>query len=138
VQNPRRTVDFQALNKHAVRETHHMEKKTIFDSWNEYHSVPICEEDRHLTIFITPWGRHKNRTAPQGYIASGDGYTRHYIPNKTKCVDDALLLSNSIKESFYQAAQWLDICGHIGIILNQQNSLDLIFPQCMSGHVEGT
>ena len=64
---PRRTVDFQTLNIHAIRETHHTaspflqarsvpacKKKTIFDAWNGYHSVPIRDEDRHLTTFITP------------------------------------------------------------------------------------
>ena len=84
---PRRTVDFQPLNKYAARETHHTQspflqaravprnmRKTVFDAWNGYHSVPICEEDRHLTTFITPWGRYRYRTAPQRYIASGDGY----------------------------------------------------------------
>ena len=40
------------------------------------------------------------------------------IPNKTKCVDDTLLWSNNIEESFYQAAQWLDRCGRNGITLN--------------------
>ena len=86
---PRRTVDFQALNLHATRETHHTQspfhqarsipsnkKKTVFDCWNGYHSVPLHKDDRHLTTFITPWGRYRYKTAPQGYIASGDGYSR--------------------------------------------------------------
>ena len=76
---PRRTVDMQVLNKHAVRETHHTQspflqatlvpagtKKTITDAWNGYHSVPIREGDRHLTTFITPWGRYRYKTCPQG------------------------------------------------------------------------
>ena len=134
---PRRTVDFQPLNVHSTRETHHTPspfhqarsvppntKKTVLDAWNGYHSVPIHEDDRHFTTFITPWGRYRYKTAPQGYIASGDGYTRRYdeivaeIPNKTKCVDDVLLWSNSLKESFFQTAQWLHLCGQNGIILN--------------------
>ncbi|CAG2222072.1 unnamed protein product [Mytilus edulis] len=136
---PRRTVDFQPLNVHATRETHHTpspfhqarsvpngKRKTVFDAWNGYHSVPIPEEDRHLTTFITPWGRYRYKTAPQGYIASGDAYTRRYdeivadIPNKTKCVDDVLLWADSIEESFFQAVQWLDICGRHGITLNPE------------------
>ena len=134
---PRRTVDFQALNAHATRETHHTQspflqarsvpqgkKKTVCDAWNGYHSVPICPEDRHLTTFITPWGRYRYKTAPQGYIASGDGYTRRYdeivsaIPNKTKCVDDVLLWADTMADSFFQAAEWLDVCGRNGIVLN--------------------
>ena len=120
---PRRTVDFQPLNTHATRETHHTQspfhqarsvpankKKTVLDAWNGYHSVPIREEDRHLTTFITPWGRYRYKTAPQGYIVSGDGYTRRYdaivadIPNKTKCIDDVLLWADTIEQSFLQTA----------------------------------
>ena len=134
---PRRTVDLQNLNRHAVRETHHTQPpfhqaravppntyKTVFDAWNGFHSIPIAEEDRHLTTFITPWGRYRYCVAPQGYISSGDGYSRRFdeivatVSRKTKCVDDTLLWSDSIEEAFFQAAQWLDICGHNGIVLN--------------------
>ncbi|XP_038061674.1 uncharacterized protein LOC119732286 [Patiria miniata] len=73
---------------------------------------------------ITPWGRYRYKTAPQGHIASGDGYTRRYhefvsdIPNKTKCVDDVLLWADSLADCFFQAVQWLDTCGRNGITLN--------------------
>ena len=75
-------------------------------------------------LFITPWGRYRYKTAPQGYIASGDGYTRRYdeivahIKNKTKCIDDTLLWAPSIKDSFSSAVEWLDISGRNGITLN--------------------
>ena len=138
---PRRTVDLQALNQHAARETHytsspfqqarmvpHNKKKTVFDAWNGYHSIPLREEDRPYTTFITPWGRYRYCVAPQGYIASGDGYTRRYDEilassnlshnDYTKCSDDALLWSNSIAESFWQAVEWLDISARQGIIQN--------------------
>ena len=126
----RRTIDFQQLNRHATRETHHTQspfhqaravpmhtKKTIFDAWNGYHSVALAESDRHYTTFITPWGRYRYCSAPQGYIASGDAYTARYdslvseVNNKTKCIDDALLWSTSIEDAFHQATEWLDICA---------------------------
>ena len=63
---PRRTIDFQPLNLHATRETHHTQspfhqarsvpqgmKKTVFDAWNDYHSIPLHPDDRHYTTFIT-------------------------------------------------------------------------------------
>jgi hypothetical protein len=56
-------------------------------------------------------GKIPIQTAPQGYIASGDGYTKRYdeivtdIPNKTKCIDDALLWANDLEESFLQAVR---------------------------------
>ena len=134
---PRRTVDFQALNKHASRETHHTPspfhlarsipqnmKKTTCDAWNGYHSVRLEENDRPFTTFITPWGRYQYKVAPQGYIASGDGYTRRYdaiitdIKDKVKCVDDTLLWANDIDESFIKTVQYIELCGRNGIILN--------------------
>ena len=136
---PRRTVDFQALNLHATRETHHTQspfhqawsipsnkKKTVFDCWNGYYSVPLHKDDRHLTTFITTWGRYRYKTAPQGYIASGDGYSRRLdeivaeIPDKTKCIDDTLLWADDIYSSFFQAVDWPDLCGHNGITLNPE------------------
>ena len=134
---PQCTVDFQVLNVHTARQTHHTQspfhrarsvpsgkKKTVFDCWNGYHSIPLHECDQHLTTFITPWGRYRYKTAPHGYIASGDGYSRGFdelvfhIPNKTKCIDDTRLWADNLKESFFQAVTWLDICGHLGITLN--------------------
>ena len=134
---PRRTVDFQALNLHATRETHHTQspfhqirsipsgkKKCVFACWNGHHSVPLHADDRHLTTFITTWGRYRYKTAPQGYIASGDGYSRRFdeivpdVPNKTKVIDDTLLWESTLTDSFHQAVNWLDICGRHGITLN--------------------
>ena len=134
---PRRTVDLQPLNRHAVRETYHTPspfhlaraipphtRKTVFDAWNGYHSIALDERDRHLTTFITPWGRYRYCVAPQGYIASGDGYTRHFdeivadLPCKVKSVDDTLMWADIIEDAFFQAVEWLDPCGHNGITLN--------------------
>ena len=136
---PRRMIDFQALNAHATRETHHTQspfhqarsipsdtKKIVFDYWNGYHSIPLHKDDHHLTTFITPWGRYRYKTALQGYIASGDGYSQRFdelvahVPNKTKCVYDTLLWATDLRKSFFQAVDWLDLCGHHGIILNPE------------------
>ena len=134
------TVDFQALNLQAARETHHTQspfhqarnvppdkKKTVFDCWNGYHSVSLHPDDCHLTTFITPWGRYRYKTAPQDYIASGDKYSRRFdeivlhIPDKTKCIDDTLLWTDNVTASSFQAVDWLDICGLNGIILNPKS-----------------
>ena len=133
----RRTVDFQALNRHACRETHHTPspyqlarevpcntKKTTFDAWNGYHSIKLHKSDHHFTTFNTPWGRYRYLRCPQGYIASGDAYTRRYdeiiaeVKHKVKCIDDTLMWANNIEESYTQAVKYLDLCGRNGIILN--------------------
>lgn len=161
---PRRTVDLQPLNRYATRETHHTQspfhqarsipphtRKTVFDAWNGYHSIPLHEDDRHFTTFITPWGRYRYCVAPQGYVASGDAYTRRFdeivmhIPDKIKIVDDALLWTpiteddNGITESFFQACNWLDTCGHGGVIGNPDKfSLGKLETDIASFHVGDT
>ena len=139
--SPRRCVDLQALNRCATRETHHTPSpfhqarsvprstyKTVLDAWNGYHSVPLHEDDRHLTTFLTPWGRYRYCAAPQGYVSSGDGYTRRYdeivmtadLSHNCymKCIDDTILWGDSIEETFWRTVEWLDMCGHHGITLN--------------------
>ena len=136
---PRLTVDLQALNAHAIRETHHTQSpfnlaraiphnhvKTAFDCWNGYHSVPLHPDDRHLTTFITPWGRYRYRVGPQGYAATGDGYTRRFdeivshIQQRVQCVDDACLWDTSIEQAFFHAVEWLDVCSANGVTLNPE------------------
>ena len=133
---PRRTVDLQAQNRQSVRQTHHVPspfklaesipqntRKTVTDAWNGYHSIPLCEKDRHVTTFITPWGRYRYRVAPQGFLASGDGYTQRFdsiiadFQDKVKCVDDTCMWTYTIEDSFFQACRWLDLCGRKGITL---------------------
>ena len=135
--DPRRTVDMTNLNKCSIRQTHDTippfpqasvvpkeMKKTTIDAWNGYHSILIREEDRHLTTFITPWGRYRYRTAPMGYLCAGDAYTHRYdqitmgFPQLTRCVDDSLLWSSTIAESFHQTAKYLQLVGENGITLN--------------------
>ena len=73
----RRTVDLSPLNKHCLREVHAMRSpfelakgvpektwRTVVDAWNSFHSVPLRNEDKHLTTFITPWGRFRYLRAP--------------------------------------------------------------------------
>ena len=96
---PRRCVDLQPLNKHCQREKWVMTTpskqarsvprntyKTVTDAWNGYHSVPLRNEDQHLTTFITPWGCYRYCRNPQGFVGAGDGNNRRF---------DAVL-SNSI------------------------------------------
>ena len=67
------------------------------NEWHMYHSIPLMEEDRHLTTFLTPWGCLCYHVLPQGYLAVSDGYTDIYdqvtmdFPHPfTRFVDDAI------------------------------------------------
>ena len=134
---PRRTVDLQKLNAQCIRETHHCEspfklacqvpsgmKKTVIDATDGYHSIPLDEASRHLTTFITPWGRYRYLRLPQGFMAAGDAYTRRYdeiikdVNNKVKCVDDALLYEPSISENYKSTWNFLKLCQDYGISVN--------------------
>ena len=137
--DPRRTVDLQALNDVSVRQTHTAESpfhqalsvpkqtiKTVVDAWQGYHSVPLADEDKHFTTFLTPWGRFRYRTCPQGFLASGDAFNARYdkivadFKNKTKCIDDTLLWSDNLEESFYRTCEYLTLCSNAGIIFNKK------------------
>ena len=136
---PRRTVNFVPLNQYSSRETHHTMSpfhqaslvpantyKTVLDAWNGYHSVALDKESRHLTTFLSPFGRYRYRTLPQGYLAAGDAYTERYdriiaeVEDKTKCVDDALLWKPSIEEQFFHTCRYLSLCSKNGIVFNKK------------------
>ena len=104
---PRRTVDLSPLNKHCVREVHPMKSpfesakgippntwRTVTDARNGFHSIPLHPDDKHLTTFITQWGRYRYLKAPQGYASSCDGYNRRMdeitadFERLKWCVDD--------------------------------------------------
>ena len=135
--SPRRVIDYSQLNKHAPRQTHHTKSpyqiavsipgekvKTVLDNWHGYHSVPIMPEDRPLTTFLTPYGRYRYKTTPQGLISAGDGYTQRMdlITDGTKdyehCVDDTILWDDSVEENFFRVCEFIAMCAKAGCIFN--------------------
>ena len=134
---PRRTVDLSPLNKYCKRETHsagspfHLARripcntwKTVTDAWNGYHSVPLRPSDRHLTTFITPFGRWRYTRAPQGFLSSGDGYNRRFeavlegFERKERCVDDTIHYDQNLEEHWWRTIDFLILVGQAGIVLN--------------------
>ena len=134
---PRRTVDLQKLNRQCRRETHHVQspfqlackvppntKRTILDATDGYHAIPLDEASKPLTTFITEWGRFRYCRLPQGFLAAGDAYTRRYdeiikdVPDKIKCVDDALLYDKDITGNYFHTWDYLYLCEQNGITLN--------------------
>jgi len=134
---PRRTVDLSPLNKYCKRETFasespfHMARrvpgntwKTVTDAWNGYHSVPLRESDRHLTTFITPFGRWRYTRAPQGFLSSGDGYNRRFdaiisdFERKERCVDDTIYYDEDLEQHWWRTVKFLSTVGNAGIVLN--------------------
>ena len=138
---PRRTVDLSPLNRYCKRETYAAESpfhitrripgmswKTVTDAWNGYHSVPLRECDRHLTTFITPFGRYRYTRAPQGFLSSGDGYNRRFeailadFDRKERCVDDTCHYDSldDLEKHWWRTIELLSVCGAAGIVLNPE------------------
>ena len=136
--SPRRTVDFQYLNSQCKRETHHTAspfhlacqipphtRKTVLDAVDGYHAIQLDEESQPLTTFITEWGRYYYRRIPQGFLASGDIYTRRYdeiiqdFPRKVKIVDDTLLYDDDVESAFFHTFDYLTLCAQNGIVFNE-------------------
>lgn len=134
---PCRTVDLSPLNKHCQRETFASESpfnlarrvppntwKTVSDAWNSFHSVPLRESNRHLTTFITPFGRWRYRTTPQGFVGSGDGYNRRFdailldFEREERIVDDTLHYDDDLREHWWRTMKFLIRIGQSDIVLN--------------------
>ena len=139
-QGVRRTVDLQPINAASYRETHHCaspfnqasaiprdSKKTVLDAWNGYHSLPLDDESKDLTCFITEWGRYRYRRAPQGFHAAGDAYNRHFdditkeFPRQTRQTDDTLLWDTAdsdqpLANAFWHTVDYIELCHNNGII----------------------
>ena len=102
------------------------QKKTVLDAVDGYHSVPLDKESQPLTTFITEWGRFMYLRMPQGYLASGDAYTRRYdevikdVPRKVKILDDTLLYDSNIEGAFFHTFNFLLHCAKNGIVLNRE------------------
>ena len=50
---------------HIVCQIPHHNWKTVTEYWNGYHSLPLCESDCYLTMFIFPVGTFWYKIAPQ-------------------------------------------------------------------------
>lgn len=137
--SPRHTVDLSRLNKHCKRERNNCESpfnvarrlppntwKTVTDVCNSYHSIPLRESDKHLTTFITPFGRWRYKRAVQGYLSSGDGFNRRYdtilsdFGRKERITDDNLHYdpATDMEAHWWRTIDLLETTGRSGIVLN--------------------
>ena len=135
----RRVVDLKAVNVATSRQTHATEPlfcqassvppntwKFLLDAWNGYLSIPLDTRDRHVSRFLTPWGRMRYLVAPKGSISSGDGYTYWYnliirnLPSMKKCINDVLGWAATLAALFFNTVNFLFHMNTHGIIQNPQ------------------
>ena len=132
---PRRTVNMSALKTASYRLTHpgappFLEAqslpadsyKTVTDAWQGFHMIPLHEDSRQYTTFVTEWVMFRYERMPMGDHMPMDAYNYRFnkvtadVGNKKRCVDDSLLYSETMEKSFIQAAKYLALMGNNGII----------------------
>ena len=110
------TVDFKKLNDQVRRPVHparsardviaNMSEAQFFTTLDAQHGcwqVPLSDEAKLLTTFISPWGRYRFLRNLQGLISAGDEFNRRTdaafssIPNLAKVVEDCLLYDASVQ-----------------------------------------
>ena len=135
---PRRTVDYQELNKQCLREPYHCESpfhtarripenswKSVVDAVDGYHSVELDEASSKLTTFISPWGRLRYLRFPQGHCAAGDAFNGRVqqilsnTPRFVRIVDDICIYDQSIEDHFWHTWDLFTTCAKNGIVLNE-------------------
>ena len=83
------------------------------DAWEGYDSIPIAEEDHHITTFITHWGCFQYKVLPQGFLMANNANCQRYnkitqgFKDLTRCVDDALLWDKTIRDNFFRTCGYL-------------------------------
>ena len=140
---PRIVVDLQALNAVSKRYTHHTPSpwnlacsipvgmlKSILDVWNAYHSVLLSRKSRDKTTFLTDLGgRYRYLRAPQGWVGSGNAFTKRYdeitvgVNEVARCVDDSCLWAPTVVASFWLVVNYIDVCARNGIIFSPEKFL---------------
>ena len=97
---------------------------STMDALCGYWQIPLAEEDRPLTTFITPFGRYRYCRSPMGFSASGDEYCRRgdlALQGLQKCVkvvDDILAYDSDYYSHLCRVNDILSRCRTHGITLN--------------------
>ena len=133
------TVDMTKLNRQVLRPTHpsptpfdavrsvppRTKYFTTADALCGYWQMELAEEDRHLTTFITPYGRYQYCRGPMGFAATGDAFCLRVdkalqgLQNCVKVVDDILLYDEDFQTHAQRVVDMLERCRRYGITLNK-------------------
>ena len=104
--------------------------KSTLDCVVGYNGIEVAGEDRQKTTFAAKWGKFRYRRAPQGYLSSGDSYSRYTDTiledcpstpaNKDfeKIVNDVITWSNTVEGAFLRICSMLSHCNKKGLVFN--------------------
>ena len=82
--------------------------------------MPLRPEDRHLTTFITPWGRYWYLRNPQSFVGARDSYNRRFdailedFRDKERCVDDTVFWDNNLEGHWWRTIEFLETVSKSG------------------------
>ncbi|XP_068204834.1 uncharacterized protein [Palaemon carinicauda] len=133
------TVDLTKLNSQVSRPAHpsptpytairSVDRKSRFfttaDALYGYWQMELAEEDRHLTTFITPYGRFIHCRGPMGFAATGDAFclrgdmALQGVQNCVKVIDDLLLYDEDYVTHLHRIHEVVTRCRKFGITLNK-------------------
>ena len=120
---------------------------SVLDAWNGYHSIGLMEEAEKYFGFSTEWGTYTYKVAPQGYLGSGDYYTKkmdevmdkmrgHYPDvfsnpcdpaneqsrSWVRCIDDTVLWASSLTSCLTQTFYFIQECAAEGVVFNEKKN----------------
>lgn len=132
-------VDYRALNRKTVKEKFPMPLIddqidslsgqvffTSLDLASGYHQVPVAEDSKHLTAFVTPDGHYEYNRMPFGLTNAPAVFQRlilkllkkHQIPGVLAYMDDIIIASKSISEGTSRLRQVLELLREANLTLN--------------------
>ena len=131
-------VDFKKLNVHVKRPINPqptpkeivqkiptgMTCFTVFDALKGYHQIPLDEESKELTTFITPLGQFQYNRLPFGLNLAGDVFTSRYgkavdhVEGMTRIVEDTLIYAPDQVTMNRRIQMFLEAAKTSGITLN--------------------
>ena len=133
-------VDFTKINKFVKRPTNPQPTPwevvrnlptgtrhfAVFDALKGYHQIPLAEESRDLTAFMTPFGRYRYKRLAMGMNSAQDVFTLRYgnaIDKATdglRATEDTLLRGSTTQELIDNTRKFFDACRQNGITLNMK------------------
>lgn len=130
-------VDLTALNRYVKRENHPLPSvdttlaklsgATVFsklDANSGFWQTPLAEESRHLTTFITPWGRFRFNVLPYGISSGSEKFQKNMNlilegMDRVECsIDDVLVHGRNQREHDERLDAVLQRIDKAGMTLN--------------------
>ena len=132
-------VDLKPLNASVLRETHPLPKvddilaqlagARIFsklDANSGFWQIPLAEKSRHLTTFITPFGRYCFNKMPFGISSAQEHFQRRMndilngLPGVVCLIDDVLVYGSNVEEHRTRLQSVLQRIQAAGVTLNKE------------------